>query len=69
MYLQLRNIKKRPEIPLKMEVTMGETGPFSEEESPIVNINFLRVIPKRTWRVITNLSYPKMHSINNDLDS
>ena len=57
---------------LKVEVSSHRmAGPFNSDFCKNAQISRFRVIPKRNqqgkWRLITDLSYPKHHSINDGI--
>ena len=58
---------------LQEETTMGRiTGPFSRDQFPQVHVNRFGVIPKSTpgkWRLITDLSFPQGHSVNDGVEA
>ena len=59
---------------LQAEVAKGNIlGPFTQETAPPVHINRFGVIPKKyqpgKWRLITDLSYPEGHSVNDAINS
>ena len=64
--------KEHPQIIeeyLQKDTTAGRIlGPFSPHSMPGVHINRFGVIPKRfqprKWRLITDLSFPDGHSVN-----
>jgi len=58
---------------LDKEVSQGNIlGPFSIATAPAVHINCFGVIPKKhqpgKWRMITDLSFPEGHSVNDAID-
>ena len=56
---------------IKTELRLGRMlGPFqSTDNLPPLHINRFGVIPKgRKWRLITDLSFPQGHSVNDRID-
>jgi len=59
---------------LKKEVALSNIlGPFPSLSCPAVHVNRFGVIPKKhqpgKWRLITDLSFPEDHSVNDAIDS
>ena len=58
---------------LREETTTGRiTGPFPRDQFSQVHVNRFGVIPKSTpgkWRLITDLSFPQGHSVNDGVDA
>ena len=71
--LSARQTSQVVEEYLHTEVGKGSIlGPFAPGSAPPVHVNRLGVIPKMyqpgKWRIITDLSYPEGHSVNDAIN-
>ena len=76
-HANMQSARQNPQVVedyLRKEVAEGNMlGPFPIMSAPAVLINRMGVIPKKhqknKWRIITDLSHPEGHSVNDAIDS